>query len=189
MHRARRISAGRKRTENVGGEDVRASAAGTTDHFYLGLWRHPDGCIGDVARIVVVSSQAADLTKLRENVLQACRWSIDHHAEQRQIRQARVRWQTLGPEEVLVAHLILEGLPNKAVSARLDVSLRTVESRRQSIFQKLAVGSVCQFARTAILAGVLCRCVPPDPGTPNCDIFVETSSDSRFVAGALSAFP
>ena len=42
---------------------------------------------------------------------------------------------TKGEEDVL--ELVVQGVPNKCIATRLDVSQRTIESRRQKIYQKM----------------------------------------------------
>lgn len=44
--------------------------------------------------------------------------------------------ESLNTSEVEVLDLILQGVPNKSIAYRLDVSQRTVESRRQRVYQK-----------------------------------------------------
>jgi DNA-binding NarL/FixJ family response regulator len=48
--------------------------------------------------------------------------------------------------------MVVEGLPNKTIAKRVDVSVRTVENRRQSIFRKLGVTSVAALVQAVLLA-------------------------------------
>jgi two-component system response regulator FixJ len=40
---------------------------------------------------------------------------------------------------------MLQGTSNKAMAAKLDVSLRTIENRRRKVFSKLRVESVAEL--------------------------------------------
>jgi two-component system response regulator FixJ len=52
---------------------------------------------------------------------------------------------TLTDRERDVLKLILAGLPNKSIARQLDLSTRTVEAHRASIFEKLQVKSLVQL--------------------------------------------
>lgn len=65
-------------------------------------------------------------------------------ALQKSIQQ---RINSLTGKEKQVMSLLLKGMPNKQISARLDVGLRTVERRRNSILQKMEVKNVASIAR------------------------------------------
>lgn len=72
-------------------------------------------------------------------------------------RQASTRRaDTMGAIEGLsrgerqVLDMVMTGLSNKAVARRLDVSVRTVESRRQRIFQKLNVKSLPELVTRVV---------------------------------------
>ncbi len=51
-------------------------------------------------------------------------------------------WDSLTPDESTVLEMIFDGVPNKSIAARMDVSERTVEARRQRLFQKFASNSL-----------------------------------------------
>lgn len=59
--------------------------------------------------------------------------------------QVKRRLDSLTPKERLVLERILAGKANKEMAAELDVSLRTIENRRRSVFQKLGAGSVAEL--------------------------------------------
>jgi FixJ family two-component response regulator len=61
-------------------------------------------------------------------------------------RKLQRRLTTLTPREKDVLDLIMAGLSNKVIAKRLGLSLRTVESRRQRIFQKTKCSSVAELA-------------------------------------------
>lgn len=63
------------------------------------------------------------------------------------------RLASLTPSEREVLDLVMQGEPNKVIARRLDVSVRTVEVRRQAIFTKMQADSVATLVRKVILAG------------------------------------
>lgn len=62
------------------------------------------------------------------------------------------RLAELTPSEREVMDLMVAGLPNKVIAKRLDVGLRTVETRRHNIFQKLKAKSLADVVRCYLLA-------------------------------------
>ena len=50
--------------------------------------------------------------------------------------------------------LILAGVPNKTIAAKLGVSRRAVEDRRARLMQKLEVDSLPELVRLATDAGI-----------------------------------
>ena len=48
--------------------------------------------------------------------------------------------------------LIVEGLANKVIARKLDVSIRTVESRRHDVFEKMEADSLAELVRMALLS-------------------------------------
>jgi two-component system nitrate/nitrite response regulator NarL len=69
----------------------------------------------------------------------------------------------LTPRERQVLVGIAEGLTNKEIAERLRVSVRTVETHREHIMQKLGIHTVAGLTRYAMARGL----VPPDrPATP-----------------------
>lgn len=66
---------------------------------------------------------------------------------------------TAREREVLVG--IAEGLLNKEIAARLGISVRTVESHRDSLMRKLQLKTVAALTRFALESKLL-----PDSGTP-----------------------
>lgn len=60
----------------------------------------------------------------------------------------------LSLQELEVLRGIIQGKANKQIAKQLDVSLRTVESRRHVIFEKFQVKSVAELVRAVIEAGI-----------------------------------
>ncbi len=47
-------------------------------------------------------------------------------------------------------NLIVQGKPNKVIAKQLNMSIRTMESRRHEVFTKMGVESVAELVRLAI---------------------------------------
>ncbi|MEM8595971.1 MAG: response regulator transcription factor [Pseudomonadota bacterium] len=69
------------------------------------------------------------------------------------------RFETLTNREREVLILVCEGLPNKQVAHRLQISEKTVEVHRSQVMRKLNVQNFAQLLRLAITSGIL-----PDQG-------------------------
>jgi FixJ family two-component response regulator len=69
---------------------------------------------------------------------------------EQQHAKARERIGQLTAKECQVLDLMMEGKPNKVIAKRLGVSLRTVEVRRQHIFQKMHTRSVAELVRLVL---------------------------------------
>jgi len=59
------------------------------------------------------------------------------------------KFSALCPEEREVLKLVLEGKPNKEIARAQHVSVRTVESRRSHVMEKLGAGSLVGLAQIA----------------------------------------
>lgn len=111
--------------------------------------------------VAVEAMQQGAMTLLekpyRENELwNAVREALQQDAVTRSAREegqrVRAKLELLTEREQGVLELILDGVPNKAIATRLDIGLRTVESRRQSVFEKLGVDSVAQLVQQVMSA-------------------------------------
>lgn len=58
----------------------------------------------------------------------------------------QARLASLSEREKAVMHLVLDGLPNKLVADRLEISVRTVEVHRARVFDKMGVKSAVELA-------------------------------------------
>lgn len=67
---------------------------------------------------------------------------------------ARSRFEQLHPKETDVLELVVAGVPNKLIAAKLGVSTRTVENRRAAIFEKTETQSVAELVRLVMEVGV-----------------------------------
>jgi two-component system, LuxR family, response regulator FixJ len=72
-----------------------------------------------------------------------------------QHRELRCRLATLTSKEREVLDLIVAGIPNKVVANQLQVSVRTIESRRHQIFKKTGAGSVAELVKLIVESGDL----------------------------------
>jgi two-component system response regulator DctR len=73
------------------------------------------------------------------------------------------RIATLSAQEREVLELMIEGLANKVIARRMDVSVRTVENRRQRIFEKTGTESLAELIRLFIESKLTSR-PPPEHG-------------------------
>lgn len=60
---------------------------------------------------------------------------------------------SLTGREIEVFHLVAQGLANKAIAARLDISERTVEVHRSQVMKKLGVRNLAQLVRLHLQSG------------------------------------
>jgi DNA-binding NarL/FixJ family response regulator len=61
----------------------------------------------------------------------------------------------LTPRQQDVLRLVVEGLPNKQIAARLNLSAKTVEAHRSAIMQRLKIRDVPGLVRFAIRTGLV----------------------------------
>jgi two-component system response regulator FixJ len=72
----------------------------------------------------------------------------------RAVQKARRLVQGLTPREREVLSSLLCGLPNKAIAARLDLSVRTVEVHRATMMSRLQVAHLSEALLIAFDAGL-----------------------------------
>jgi DNA-binding NarL/FixJ family response regulator len=68
--------------------------------------------------------------------------------------QAEVQPAQLTPREREVAQMLAEGRSTKRIAAQLHVSVKTVETHRQHILQKLKIDSIAELTKYAIREGL-----------------------------------
>jgi DNA-binding CsgD family transcriptional regulator len=71
---------------------------------------------------------------------------------QRERAVAQTRVSILSPRERDVIKLVVSGDPNKAIASKMQLSEKTVERHRSNGMKKLAVTSVAELVRVALLA-------------------------------------
>ena len=54
------------------------------------------------------------------------------------------------PFRAMTEKKLMEGLANKVIAKRINVSTRTVESRRQRIFEKTGTGSLAELVQHVV---------------------------------------
>jgi len=64
--------------------------------------------------------------------------------------QIEARARTLTPRESEVMERVVRGLPNKAVAAELEISVRTVEIHRARVMEKMRADSLSALVRMAL---------------------------------------
>ncbi len=73
------------------------------------------------------------------------------HEDSKEEREA----DPLSPREREVLQAVAEGLSNKAIAARLYVSIKTVETHRHNIMEKLDLHSIAELTQYAIRKGLI----------------------------------
>jgi FixJ family two-component response regulator len=99
------------------------------------------------------------------------------HAVERGLEVSRARWlqkqnhqsvvdrlATLSEDERRVMECMLTGQPNKAVAHRLELSMRTVDRRRQTVLEKMGVRTAPELALLLGTAGIT---FPPSEDSAN----------------------
>lgn len=83
-------------------------------------------------------------------------WKVSKMMMDAYLRPGEPATDRIGPFSELttrereVVQLLAEGHSNKAVSARLGISVKTVETHRASIMRKLSINSIAQLVRYAV---------------------------------------
>ncbi len=77
--------------------------------------------------------------------------------EQRDVKKSEIaldsRFARLTPRQVEIFDLVADGFTNQAVAARLNISVRTVESYRNEVMEKMQAESIAGLVRRAIRLG------------------------------------
>ena len=60
------------------------------------------------------------------------------------------RLDLLSPDERSVLDLMVQGVANKVIAEQLDVSIRTIENRRQKIFEKTGTDTLAELIRRVV---------------------------------------
>lgn len=69
-----------------------------------------------------------------------------------QRQAARARVEELNEIERSILNLLVQGTPNKRIATQMDVSMRTIEKYRRTLFDKLVVNSAAEAAQVWMLA-------------------------------------
>jgi two-component system, LuxR family, response regulator FixJ len=73
--------------------------------------------------------------------------------DQRSREEVQERFSRLTPRQAEIFDLVAEGLTSQQIAGRLGISVRTVESYRAEIMEKMQAGSVAILVRQAIRLG------------------------------------
>lgn len=65
----------------------------------------------------------------------------------KRLRESRARLMVLSPRETEILDLVFQGLTNKAIGLRSEISEKTVEKHRSNIMQKLGIRNSTQLIR------------------------------------------
>ncbi|HEY0007154.1 MAG TPA: response regulator [Tepidisphaeraceae bacterium] len=77
--------------------------------------------------------------------------------------EAMTRYASLSPREREVMGLVVQGLPNKQMAARLSLSEKTIEVHRGNVMRKMQVESVAALVRASIVCDLKAQ---PEKITP-----------------------
>jgi FixJ family two-component response regulator len=102
---------------------------------------------------VTMLDKPYDSDELWDAIRRALALDAQKRTEHTHRRELRRRLADLTSSEREVLGWILQGKPNKAIAKYMDVSLRTVENRRQAVLQKMQATSVAELVRMVIEAG------------------------------------
>lgn len=98
---------------------------------------------------------------LLDAVGQALARSTENWRRRDEVAQIRAQIATLTPREFEVFLLVIAGLLNKQIAAKLGAALRTIKTHRGRVMHKLGVESVAALVRLAQKVDV--TPAPPDP--------------------------
>jgi DNA-binding NarL/FixJ family response regulator len=114
--------------------------------------------------IVLKSDAGQNMVSAVESVTKGRRFFTSHVAEtiaeaylsKRAGTGAQPKGQILlTPREREVIQLLAEGLSNKAVAGRLNISTRTAEGHRADLMKRLKLGSLAELIRYAVRNGIV----------------------------------
>ena len=103
-------------------------------------------------------------SELWDTIRAALHDDIHRGEEDRRRQQVQERLDSLTPAEREVLKHLVAGDPNKMIAHRLDVGLRTVEARRQSLFQKMEVDSIAELVKQVMLVDPTLTPLPTSDG-------------------------
>ncbi len=86
---------------------------------------------------------------LVNNAIKLCAEQKD---EEKAAAQASARLRSLTPRETQVLELVVNGMTNKSIAARLGISEKTVETHRARITEKTGARSLAELVRMTLIA-------------------------------------
>jgi two-component system response regulator FixJ len=94
-----------------------------------------------------------DDAKLVAAINRALARAVEQQHMQRSLEDVAVRFERLTPRQVEIFDLVVQGFTSHAIATQLDLSVRTVESYRAQIMEKMQAESVAVLVRQAIRLG------------------------------------
>jgi two-component system response regulator FixJ len=111
--------------------------------------------------VAVMKRGAVDLIQKpfkKDRLLDVVRAALSLDAKRAAVRRrqgiAKTRYDTLNPREREVMGLVVDGLANKQVARRLDLSEKTIEVHRARVMAKMGADSLAELVRLALDVGV-----------------------------------
>jgi FixJ family two-component response regulator len=93
-------------------------------------------------------------TELWDSIQAALEQDAAQRRNREQVEAIRLRLEKLSPGEREVLNRLVAGQMNKLIALELNISLRTVENRRQKLMGKMGVNSVAELVREVLKANV-----------------------------------
>ena len=111
----------------------------------------------EVSGYVIKDNAFEDLVRAIEAAASGSKYiSPDISEKIRELREMRGKLASLlTPREREVLGLIARGLTNKQIAAKLNLSLKTVDTHRTNLMQKLDIHSTAELVRFALDAGLI----------------------------------
>ena len=94
-----------------------------------------------------------DDTQLVAAINRALARSSEQQVSHRSQDELVGRFARLTPRQIEIFDLVVEGFTSHAIGAKLDISVRTVESYRASVMEKMQAESIAVLVRQAIRLG------------------------------------
>lgn len=94
-----------------------------------------------------------DDTQLVASINRALARSFDRQDQQRSRQALELRFARLAPRQAEIFDLVVQGFTSHAIAARLNLSVRTVESYRAEVMDKMQAESVAVLVRQAVRLG------------------------------------
>jgi two-component system response regulator FixJ len=83
----------------------------------------------------------------------ALAWGQQQQDSQKSQGAAAARFARLTPRQIEIFDLVVEGFTSHAIAARLGIGVRTVESYRAEVMEKMQAESIAGLVRQAIRLG------------------------------------
>lgn len=100
---------------------------------------------------VTLIQKPYDHNELIQAVKKALERNAHRHTQSEFIEDVQKRLSSLTDDEQQVLQMVVDGRPNKAIATTLNISMRTVDRRRSSVFEKMNVQTAPELARLLTL--------------------------------------